>query len=65
MPVAVGFGIGTPEQAAAAAAAGADGVIVGSRLVRAAGEAADPAGRGGASWCAAFAAALQSSGAAG
>ena len=39
VPVAVGFGIGTPEQAAAAAAAGADGVIVGSRLVRAAGEA--------------------------
>ncbi|MGI8506133.1 MAG: tryptophan synthase subunit alpha [Solirubrobacteraceae bacterium] len=44
VPVAVGFGIGTPEQAAAAAAAGADGVIVGSRLVRAAGEAADPVG---------------------
>jgi tryptophan synthase alpha chain len=43
VPVAVGFGIATPEQAASAAAAGADGVIVGSRLVRAAGEAADPA----------------------
>ena len=42
VPVAVGFGIATPEQAAAAEA-GADGVIVGSRLVRAAGEAADPA----------------------
>jgi tryptophan synthase alpha chain len=42
VPVAVGFGIGTPDQAAAAAAAGADGVIVGSRLVRAAGEAPDP-----------------------
>jgi tryptophan synthase alpha chain len=42
VPVAVGFGISTPEQAAAAAAAGADGVIVGSRLVRAAGEAEDP-----------------------
>jgi tryptophan synthase alpha chain len=42
VPVAVGFGIGTPEQAAAAAAAGADGVIVGSRLVRAASEAQDP-----------------------
>ena len=41
VPVAVGFGISTPEQAAEAAAAGADGVIVGSRLVRAAGEAAD------------------------
>jgi tryptophan synthase alpha chain len=42
--VALGFGISTPEQAAAAAAAGADGVIVGSRLVRAAGEAADDGG---------------------
>ena len=44
VPVAVGFGIGTPDQAAAAAAAGADGVIVGTRLVRAAAEAQDPAG---------------------
>ena len=43
VPVAVGFGIATPEQALAAAAAGADGVIVGSRLVRAAAEADDPA----------------------
>ncbi|HWE59928.1 MAG TPA: tryptophan synthase subunit alpha [Solirubrobacteraceae bacterium] len=43
VPVAVGFGIGTPEQATAAAQAGADGVIVGSRLVRAAGEAEAPA----------------------
>jgi tryptophan synthase alpha chain len=42
VPVALGFGIGTPEQAREAAAAGADGVIVGSRLVRAAGEAEDP-----------------------
>jgi tryptophan synthase alpha chain len=42
VPVAVGFGIGTPEAAASAADAGADGVIVGSRLVRAAGESADP-----------------------
>jgi tryptophan synthase alpha chain len=42
VPVAVGFGISAPEQAAAAAQAGADGVIVGTRLVRAAGEAADP-----------------------
>ena len=41
VPVAVGFGISTPEQAAEAAAMGAEGVIVGSRLVRAAGEAAD------------------------
>jgi tryptophan synthase alpha chain len=43
VPVALGFGIGTPEQAAAAAAAGADGVIVGTRIVRAAAEAQDPA----------------------
>ncbi len=43
VPVALGFGIGTPEQAAQAARAGADGVIVGTRLVRAAGEANDPA----------------------
>jgi tryptophan synthase alpha chain len=42
VPVAVGFGISTPDQAAAAAAAGADGVIVGTRLVRAAGEGSDP-----------------------
>ena len=38
VPVALGFGIATPEQALHAAAAGADGVIVGSRLVRAAAE---------------------------
>ncbi len=44
VPVAVGFGIATPEQAVEAAEAGADGVIVGSRLVRAAGESRDPAG---------------------
>jgi tryptophan synthase alpha chain len=44
LPVALGFGIATPEQAAAAARAGADGVIVGSRLVRAAGEAARDGG---------------------
>ena len=43
MPVALGFGIGTPEAAAAAADAGADGVIVGSRLVRAAAESERPA----------------------
>jgi tryptophan synthase alpha chain len=43
VPVALGFGIATPEHAAQAAEAGADGVIVGSRLVRAAGDAADPA----------------------
>jgi tryptophan synthase alpha chain len=43
VPVAIGFGISTPDQAAAAARAGADGVIVGTRLVRAAAEAEDPA----------------------
>jgi tryptophan synthase alpha chain len=37
VPVAVGFGISTPEQARAVAEV-ADGVIVGSRIVRAAGE---------------------------
>jgi len=42
VPVALGFGISTPQQAAQAAAAGADGVVVGSRLVRAAAEAEDP-----------------------
>lgn len=41
VPVALGFGISTPEQAAQAAAAGADGVIVGSRLVRAVAEGED------------------------
>lgn len=43
VPVALGFGIATPEQASAAADAGADGVIVGSRLVREATESEDPA----------------------
>jgi tryptophan synthase alpha chain len=41
VPVAVGFGISTPAQADVAARAGADGVIVGTRLVRAAAEADD------------------------
>jgi tryptophan synthase alpha chain len=44
VPVAVGFGISTPPHAAAAADAGAEGVIVGTRLVRAAGEAAADGG---------------------
>jgi tryptophan synthase alpha chain len=43
VPVALGFGIATPEQARQAAEAGADGVIVGTRLVRAAAESQDPA----------------------
>ena len=41
VPVAVGFGIGTPAQVAEVGEI-ADGVIVGSRLVRAAGEAGSP-----------------------
>ena len=44
VPVALGFGIGTPEQARHAADAGADGVIVGTRLVRAAAEQLDADG---------------------
>jgi tryptophan synthase alpha chain len=43
VPVAVGFGIGTPEQAAQVGGI-ADGVIIGSRLVRAAGEGGSPQG---------------------
>ncbi len=43
VPVAVGFGIATPEHAVQAASAGADGVIVGTRLVRAAAESKEPA----------------------
>lgn len=42
-PVAVGFGIGTPPQAAQVGQV-ADGVIIGSRLVRAAGEGGSPQG---------------------
>jgi tryptophan synthase alpha chain len=48
VPVAIGFGIATPRQALAAAQAGADGVIVGTRLVRAAAEASEPAAAVGA-----------------
>jgi tryptophan synthase alpha chain len=43
VPVALGFGISTPEQARQAADAGADGVIVGTRLVRAAEESPEAA----------------------
>jgi tryptophan synthase alpha chain len=42
-PVALGFGISTASHARQAADAGADGVIVGTRLVRAARESDDPA----------------------
>jgi tryptophan synthase alpha chain len=45
VPVALGFGIATAGDARAAADAGADGVIVGSRLVRAAAEAQDDPAR--------------------
>jgi tryptophan synthase alpha chain len=34
VPVCVGFGISSPEQAAEVAAAGADGIIIGSRIVQ-------------------------------
>ncbi len=44
LPVCVGFGVSTPEQAAAVAKI-ADGVVVGSAIVRAAGESLDAAGR--------------------
>ena len=42
LPICVGFGVATPEQAAAVAAL-ADGVVVGSAIVRAAGESVDRA----------------------
>jgi tryptophan synthase alpha chain len=45
VPAAVGFGIGTPEQAAAVGRI-ADGVIVGTRLVRAVAEAPGPSEAG-------------------
>jgi tryptophan synthase alpha chain len=41
VPVALGFGIGTPESAVEAADAGAQGVIVASRLIRATAEAGE------------------------
>jgi tryptophan synthase alpha chain len=41
LPVAVGFGISSPQLALEAAQAGADGVIVGTRLVRAVAEAGE------------------------
>jgi tryptophan synthase alpha chain len=43
LPLCVGFGIATPEQARAVGRI-ADGIIVGSACVKAVGEAADPAG---------------------
>jgi tryptophan synthase alpha chain len=47
-PVALGFGISTAEHVREAARAGADGVIIGTRLVRAADESDDPAAAVGA-----------------
>ncbi len=44
LPVAVGFGVRTPEQARQIAT-GADGVVVGSALVNAVGDSLDPAGK--------------------
>jgi tryptophan synthase alpha chain len=46
LPLAVGFGIATPEHAAAVGAF-ADGVIVGSALIKAAGAVTDPAAAAG------------------
>ena len=46
LPLAVGFGIATPEHAAAVGAL-ADGVIVGSALIKAVGAAVDPAAAAG------------------
>jgi tryptophan synthase alpha chain len=45
VPVALGFGISTPADAVDAAAAGADGVIIGSRFVREAAHGAEAVGR--------------------
>lgn len=45
LPVALGFGIGTPEQAAAAIRMGADGVVVGSACIAAALRGATALGR--------------------
>jgi tryptophan synthase alpha chain len=45
LPVVVGFGIRTPEQARDVAAAGVDGIVVGTEIVRVIAEAPDPAAR--------------------
>lgn len=45
LPVVVGFGIRTPEQARSVAASGVDGVVVGTAIVQAIAEAKDRAGR--------------------
>jgi tryptophan synthase alpha chain len=48
LPVVVGFGVRTPENARTVAAQGVDGVVVGTELVRAISSAPDRAGRVGA-----------------
>jgi tryptophan synthase alpha chain len=45
LPVALGFGIGTPEQAASAIRMGADAVVVGSACIEAALRGATALGR--------------------
>jgi tryptophan synthase alpha chain len=45
LPVVVGFGIRTPEQAREVASAGVDGIVVGTAVVQAIAEAKDRAGR--------------------
>jgi len=45
LPIAVGFGVTTPQQAKAIAAAGADGVVVGSALVNAIRQSLGPKGK--------------------
>jgi len=47
LPIAVGFGVRTPEQAAALARFGADGVVVGSAIVEALRGSLDEEGHGG------------------
>jgi tryptophan synthase alpha chain len=45
LPVVVGFGIRSPEQARAVASAGVDGIVVGTEIVRTIAEAPDRAAR--------------------
>jgi tryptophan synthase alpha chain len=45
LPIVVGFGIRTPEQAREVAAAGVDGIVVGTEIVKVIAEAKDRAAR--------------------
>jgi tryptophan synthase alpha chain len=45
LPVVVGFGVRTPEQAREVASAGVDGVVVGTEIVRVIADAPDTAAR--------------------